>query len=153
MSDQEPSPPPPVKRRKKGLVQADAERHTKKKTCNRVSSSESKMTMPGADPVSDATERTVEQAKNAFGLFFDAANNLFPSIPHLATEVSKKALALTEQSMKAALDHDKKIAQANDLKEVSNLQTNFLRSQFSHFGEQMRVIGEAMSAAMDTPKD
>jgi phasin len=153
MSDQEPPTPPPAKRRKKGTVQADAERRSKKKISKKVSLSESKMTMPGADRLSDATERTVEQAESAFGLFFDAANNLFPSIPHPATEVSKKALALTEQNMAAALDHAKKVAQANDLKEVMKLQTDFLRSQFANFGEQMRVIGEAMSAAMNPPKD
>jgi phasin len=153
MSDQEPPAPPPAKRRKKGIVEADAERRSTKKTGKKVSLSESKMTMAGADPVSDVTERTVQQAESAFGLFFDAANNLFPSIPHSATEVSKKALTFTEQNMKAALDHAKKVAQANDLKEVMKLQTDFLRSQFASFGEQMRVIGDVMSAAKDAPKD
>ena len=92
-------------------------------------------------------------AREPIGLFFDAANNLFPSIPLPATEVSKKALTFTEQNMKAALDHAKKVAQANDLKEVMKFQTDFLRSQFANFGEQMRVIGEVMSAAKDAPKD
>lgn len=99
-------------------------------------------------------EKTIEQAEKAFGMFLDAANKSIESIPHPTTETSKKALSFTEENMKAAFDHAKKVVQTTDLREAMRIQSEFLKSQFANAGEQMKKItDEVMSAAKDATKD
>jgi phasin len=99
-------------------------------------------------------EKTIEQAEKTFGMFFDAANKSMASITHPAAEMSKKALSLTEQNMKAAFDNARKLAQATDFQEAMRIQSEFLKSQFTDFGEHMKKItGEVLSAAKDATKD
>ena len=101
----------------------------------------------------DLAEKTIDQAERAFGLFFDAANKSVASIPSQGTEISKQALSFTEQNMKAAFDHARKLVHATDLQEAMRIQSEFLRSQFTNAGEHMRQItGGVMSAAKDATK-
>src|ERR1700694_6329198 len=98
-------------------------------------------------------EKTIDQAEKAFGMFFDAANKSIASIPTPGTEMSKQALSLTEQNVKAAFEHARKLVHATDLQQAMQIQSEFLRSQFTNAGEHMRQIsGEVMSAAKDASK-
>ena len=89
----------------------------------------------------DLAEKTIDQAEKAFGMFFDAANKSVASIPSPGTEISKQALSFTEQNMKAAFDHARKLVHATDLQQAMQIQSEFLRSQFTNAGEHMRKIG------------
>jgi len=101
----------------------------------------------------DLAEKTIEQAEKAFGMFFDAASKSIGSVPGAGAEISKQALSFTEQNMKAAFDHARKLVHATDLQEAMRIQSEFLRSQFTNAGEHMRSItGEVMSAAKDFTK-
>jgi phasin len=103
--------------------------------------------------VRDLAEKTIDQAEKAFGMFFDAANKSIASIPSPGTEISKQALSLTEQNMKAAFEHARKLVHATDLQEAMRIQSEFLKSQFTNAGEHMRQItGGVMSAAKDASK-
>ena len=145
MSNQEPLVRAPVRRIKKGTIQMEVRRRSRKNTSKKGSLL--------TNSLRDANERAVEQAENAFGELLDAANNSLPSIPHPAMELSKLALAFTEQNIKAAFDHNKKAARANDFNDAMKLQTEFVIDQFASFGEQVRAIGEVFLAATDTSKD
>jgi phasin len=93
-------------------------------------------------------ERTIEQAEKAFDMFFEAANKSMAAFTHPGAEISKKALSLTEQNMRSAFDHARKLAQATDLQEAMQIQSEFLKSQITNAGEQMKQIADgAMSAA------
>jgi phasin len=86
-------------------------------------------------------------------MFFDAAAKSMASMPSPGTEISKQALNFTEQNMKAAFEHARKLVHATDLQEAMRIQSEFLRSQFTNAGEHMRQIsGEVMSAAKDATK-
>ena len=99
-------------------------------------------------------EKAIEQAEKAFSMFFNAANKSIASIPHPATEVSKQALSFAEQNMKASFDHARKLVHAADLQEAMQLQSDFLKSQFTNAGEHMKAVtGEMVSAAKDASKD
>jgi phasin len=96
----------------------------------------------------DLAEKAIDQAEKAFGMFFDAANKSMPPVAGPGTEISKQALSFTEQNMKAAFDHARKLVHATDLEEAVQIQSEFLKSQFTNAGEHMRQI---LSAAK--PKD
>jgi phasin len=101
----------------------------------------------------DLAEKTIDQAEKAFGMFFDAAGKSMTSMPGAGTDISKQALSFTEQNMKAAFDHARKLVHATDLQEAMRIQSEFLRSQFTTAGEHMRQItGGVMSAAKDATK-
>jgi phasin len=101
----------------------------------------------------ELAEKTIDQAERAFGMFFEAATKSIGSIPNPGTEMSKQALSLTEQNMKAAFEHARKLVHATDLQEAMRIQSEFLKSQFTNAGEHMRQItGSAMSAAKDAAK-
>lgn len=103
--------------------------------------------------VRELAEKTIEQAEKAFGMFFDAASKSISTVPGAGSGISKQALTFTEQNMKAAFEHARKLVQATDLQEAMRLQSEFLRSQFTNAGEHMREItGQMMSAAKDATK-
>jgi phasin len=101
----------------------------------------------------DLAEKTIDQAEKAFGMFFDAASKSMTTVPGPGSEISKQALSFTEQNMRAAFEHARKLVHATDLQEAMRLQSEFLRSQFTNAGEHMRQIsGGVMSAAKDATK-
>ena len=111
---------------------------------------ESKLEVPAE--LRDLAEKTIDQAEKAFGLFFDAASKSMTAVPGAGTEVSKQALSFTEQNMKAAFEHARKLVQATDLQEAMRIQSEFLRTQFTNAGEHMREItGKIMSAGKGKP--
>jgi phasin len=101
----------------------------------------------------ELAEKTIDQAEKAFGMFFDAAGKSMASVPTPGTEISRQALSFTEQNMKAAFEHARKLVHATDLQEALQIQSEFLKSQFTNAGEHMRQItGGVMSAAKDASK-
>ena len=101
----------------------------------------------------DLAEKTIDQAVRAFTMFFDAASKSMASVPGAGTEISKQALSFTEQNLKSAFEHARKLVHATDLQEAMRIQSEFLRSQFTSAGEHMRnITGEVMSAAKDLTK-
>jgi phasin len=101
----------------------------------------------------DLAEKTIDQAEKAFGLFFDAAGKSIASIPNPGADISRQALSFTEQNMKAAFEHARRLVHATDLQQAMQIQSEFLRSQFTSAGEHMRQItGGVMSAAKDATK-
>ena len=69
----------------------------------------------------DLAEKTIDQAEKAFGMFFDAASKSMTSMPGAGTDISKQALSFTEQNMKAAFDHARKLVHATDLQEAMRI--------------------------------
>jgi len=96
----------------------------------------------------DLAEKTIDQAEKAFGMFFDAAGKSMTSMPGAGTEISRQALSFTEQNMKAAFEHARKLVHATDLQEAMRIQSEFLRSQFTNAGEHMRQITGGVMSAM-----
>lgn len=88
----------------------------------------------------DLAEKTIDQAEKAFGLFFEAATKSMSAVPGAGADVSKQALTFTEQNMKSAFEHARKLVHATDLQEAMRIQSDFLRSQFTSAGEHMRQI-------------
>lgn len=99
----------------------------------------------------ELAEKTIDQAERAFEMFFEAANKSVGTIPGQATNISRQALTFTEQNMKSAFEHARKLVHATDLQQALQIQSEFLRSQFTNAGEHMRQItGNAASATKNT---
>jgi phasin len=90
---------------------------------------DSKLEVPAE--LRELAEKTIDQAERAFELFFDAATKSMAALPGAGTEVSKQALSLTEQNLKAAFEHARKLVHATDLQEAMRIQSEFLRTQFT----------------------
>ncbi|WP_315704581.1 MULTISPECIES: phasin [unclassified Bradyrhizobium] len=101
----------------------------------------------------DLAEKTIEQAEKAFQMFFDAAGKSISAVPGPAADISKQALSLTEQNMKSAFEHARKLVHATELEEAMRIQSEFLRTQFSNAGEHMRTITSSMMSASTKPGD
>jgi hypothetical protein len=55
--------------------------------------------------------------------------------------------------MKAAFEHARRLVHATDLQQAMQIQSEFLKSQFTNAGEHMKQItGGVMSAAKDVSK-
>jgi phasin len=102
--------------------------------------------------VRDLAEKTIDQAEKAFGMFFDAANKSVASIPAPASEISRQALSFTEQNMKAAFDNARKLVHAKDLQEAMQIQSEFLKSQFTNAGDHMRQVSNGVLSATKAHK-
>src|ERR1700748_3316479 len=113
--------------------------------------SEPKLEVPAE--LRDLAEKTIDQAERAFGMFFEAAAKSVGAIPSPGTEISKQALSFTKQNMKAAFEHARKLVHATDLQQALQIQSEFLRSQFTNAGEHMRQItGNLAAATKDATK-
>jgi phasin len=97
--------------------------------------------------VRELAEKTIDQAEKAFGMFFDAANKSVASVPTPASEMSKQALSFTQQNMKAAFDNARRLVHAKDLQEAMQIQSEFLKSQFTNAGEHMRQVSSGLMSA------
>jgi phasin len=109
-----------------------------------------KMTMRVPDAVRDLAATTIDQAENAFGMWFDAAKKSMAAIPSPGGDISRQALSFTEQSMKAAFEHARKLIEAADLQQAMQIQSEFLKSQFTNAAQHMQEItGEITSSVKD----
>src|SRR5271170_7390544 len=102
--------------------------------------------------VRELAEKTIDQAERAFGMFFDAANKSVTSVPTPASEMSKQALSFTQQNMKAAFDNARRLVHAKDLQEAMQIQSEFLKSQFTNAGEHMRQVSSGLMSATKVDK-
>ena len=69
----------------------------------------------------EVAEKTIDQAERSFSAFIEAANKSVSMLPNPTSDMSLKALSLTEQNMKSAFDHTKKLLHANDLQEAMRI--------------------------------
>jgi phasin len=97
--------------------------------------------------VRELAEKTIDQAEKAFGMFFDAANKSVAAVPAPTSEMSKQALSFTQQNMKAAFDNARRLVHAKDLQEAMQIQSEFLKSQFTNAGEHMRQVSSGLMSA------
>jgi phasin len=102
--------------------------------------------------VRELAEKTIDQAERAFGMFFDAANKSVASVPAPTSEMSRQALSFTQQNMKAAFDNARRLVHAKDLQEAMQIQSEFLKSQFTNAGEHMRQVSSGLMSATKVDK-
>lgn len=93
-------------------------------------------------------EKSVDQAEKAMSSFVQSASQSVALVPGPMTEFAKQALAITEANLKASFDHARKLMQARDINDVMQLQSEFVRSQFTSATDQFKQM-TSTSAAVD----
>jgi phasin len=112
-----------------------------------------KLAMEVPAQIKEFAEKGIQQAEKGFDAFIEAAHKSVTMIPSPTTEISKKALSFTEQNMKAAFDHARKLLHAKDFQEAVNLQTEFIKAQYAAATKQLKQLGSSGSAAEDDSKE
>jgi hypothetical protein len=92
--------------------------------------------------IRDFAEMTVQQVERAFDAFVVAANISASIMPEPASEISKRALSITEQNMRTAVNHARGLVHAKDVHEAMRLQTEFFQTQLATI---IRLLGDGGS--------
>ena len=118
-----------------------------------VKMTDPKLTLEVPAQVKEFAEKTIEQAERGFNAFIEAANKSVAMMPNPTTEISKKALSITEQNMKSAFEHARRLLYAKDIQEAVQIQTEYLKAQYAAATEQLKEIGSSVrSSAEDVSK-
>jgi phasin len=112
------------------------------------------------DQMRDAADRSVEQAKKAFGQYLDAtqqavakAEGSAKSVRDGAAEVSRQALAYVEENVAASFDFAHRLVQARTIEEIAALQKEFMARQMASLTEQGKSLGDMMGRAASGAMD
>ena len=102
----------------------------------------------------DFAEKSVDQARKAFDGFITAAQKTIETLEGSsstmqasATDATRKTLSYAEQNIAAAFDHAAKLVRAKDMQEAFQLQSDFVRTQFTAMQGQMKELGEVAQSA------
>src|SRR4051812_34869635 len=66
--------------------------------------------------------------------------------------MAQKTLSAAEQNLRASLDYAERLVRAKDLQEITQIQSDFARTQTEAMQAQMKEYGSVMQSAMDTAK-
>ena len=94
-----------------------------------------------------AQEPLKDLQATAMDSYFDFLHKTISSCPTGGTQFGEKLKDYSEKNIAAARDYMRKLSQAKDFAEVARIQTDFMQSQFSAFGEQAKGLGEAYTKA------
>ncbi len=93
-------------------------------------------------------ERSVDQARKAFDGFIEAAHKAVDgahgsaeSARANAQDVTRKAMSYAENNISAAFDLAQKLVRSQDLGEVMQHQSDFLKAQMSALQDQLKDLG------------
>jgi phasin len=104
--------------------------------------------------VREIAGRSVEQAKDAYGRFVDAAKQAQDMVAKSTDvmtsgdkEMNEKVFSFTETNARAAFEVASRLAQARDVKEVLEIQTQFARSQMEAYAQQAQELARIVAAS------
>ena len=97
-------------------------------------------------------EQSVEQAKKAFDDFITAAQKAVTAVEGRAAgakastkNIGEKAMAFVEKNVATSFEFAQKVVRAKDIQELTQLQTEFVKTQMPTFVEQARALGQTVA--------
>jgi phasin len=107
-----------------------------------------------ADEMRVMTERSLEQAKQAFDNYMRATEEAVSAFEAQVEasqrgglDISRKAMGFAESNVRTAFEFANKIVQANDIQEVLRMQSQFVEAQMQVLREQVVGLGETITKA------
>ena len=111
------------------------------------------------DEMRNVAERSVTQARQALESFLQAARRTTENMEQTSGQVqagakdaAQKTLSAVEQNLRTSLDYAQRLVRAKDLQEITQIQSEFARTQTEAMQAQMKEYGSLMQSAMDTAK-
>ena len=98
----------------------------------------------------ELAEKTIDQAEQAFGLFFDAARRSTSTAPTPVQELSKLVLAFSEESLKTSFEYARKLTLTTSLREAANIQAELVKCQMSNAEQHMRKLARVTGSKDQT---
>ena len=105
-------------------------------------------------------EQSVEQARQAFGGFINAAQQAASDMEGRAStarsgakDVGEKAMTFAQHNIMASFEFAQKLVRAKDMQEMMKLQAEYIQSQMQTLNEQAKELGQSASkVVMDSAK-
>ena len=100
-----------------------------------------------------AVQQTTEQTLSVMDNYFNFLQQTISSFPTGGTDLGEHLKDYAEKNVAASKDYMHKLGQAKDFQDIVRIQTEFMQTQFSAFGERTKTLGEAFTkAARDAGK-
>lgn len=108
------------------------------------------------DQIRDLAERSVEQARTAYGQFMDAMlkaqSTSVTSVPATAmstsfSDIQERAINFARQNFEASFSLATDLARAKDIAAVLDVQKRFAQSQMQAYAMQAQELGGLMTTA------
>ena len=104
--------------------------------------------------VREMASKSVDQAKDAYDRFVDAARQAQDMIVRSTEvfaagtkELQEKALAYAEANTRASFDAASRLVKARDVKEAMDIQTQFARNQMEAYAQQATELSRVLASA------
>ena len=104
--------------------------------------------------VREVAARSVEQAKDAYTKLVDATRQTQDMVVKStevlafgAKEMNEKVLGFTEANVRAGFEAASRMAQARDVKEVFEIQTQYARNQMETYAQQAQELARIVAAS------
>jgi phasin len=104
--------------------------------------------------VREMAARSVDQAKDAYGRFVDAARQAQDMVSKStevfasgAKEMNEKVFGFAETNARASFEVATRLANARDVKEVLEIQTQFARNQMEAYTQQAQELARIVAAS------
>jgi len=104
-------------------------------------------------------EQSVEQARQAFGGFINAAQQAVNDMEGRATtartgakDMGEMAMSFAQRNIMASFEFAQKLVRARDVQEMMKLQSEYIQSQMQALNEQAKELGQSAAQAMDSAK-
>jgi phasin len=105
-------------------------------------------------------EKSLEQTRQALESFMGAARRTAETMEQTTDtaragvkDMAQRTFSSAEQNIRAALDYAERLVRAKDLPEVTQIQSEFVRSQIETMQTQMKEFGSAAQSAMGQATD
>jgi hypothetical protein len=92
-------------------------------------------------------EQVREEVRKSVDKYFDFLQKTVSSYPLGDTELGGKATDSAKKNITIARDYMHKLSRANNFLEAVPIQTEFVQSQLSSFGEQIKSLSELYTKA------
>ena len=100
-------------------------------------------------------ERSVTQTRQALDSFLGAARRTAETMEQTtekvqagAKDMAQRTLLAAEQNIRTSLDYAERLVRAKDLQEITQLQSEFVRSQAEAMQAQMKEFGSAVQSGI-----
>jgi hypothetical protein len=98
----------------------------------------------------EAIEQTKDSSLSAANTYFDFLQKTISSFSSGGTELGEKLKSYADRNIAATQEYLTRLGQAKDFQGVMRIQTEFMQSQMTAFGEQAKSLTEAFAKTAET---